>query len=210
MGQKVNPTAYRLGLYGNWKSKWFAKGKDMANYVLEDYKIRELIKQVSGPQAGISEIIIERGIGALTIFIYSARPGILIGRSGKQLEKLREDLTKMLKKKFKLEIVEIKKADSNAQVVAQNIGIQISKRMPFRRVAKQTLQKVIATGVAGARITISGRLDGAEISRDETFSSGSIPLTTLRKDIQFATYHAKTTYGVIGIKVWINCGDKII
>jgi len=209
MGQKVNPTAYRLGLYSNWKSKWFARGKEMADNVLEDFRIRELISNLAGPQAGISEIIIERGIGALTIFIYTARPGILIGRSGKQLEIMREALTKKLKKKFKLEIVEIKKADSNAQVVAQNIGIQISKRMPFRRVAKQALQKVISTGVAGARITISGRLDGAEISRDETFSSGSIPLTTLRKDIQFATYHAKTSYGVIGIKVWINSGDRV-
>ena len=157
MGQKVNPTAYRLGLYSNWKSKWFARGKEMADNVLEDFRIRELISNLAGPQAGISEIIIERGIGALTIFIYTARPGILIGRSGKQLEIMREALTKKLKKKFKLEIVEIKKADSNAQVVAQNIGIQISKRMPFRRVAKQALQKVISTGVAGARITISRR-----------------------------------------------------
>lgn len=208
MGQKVNPIAYRLGVYNNWKSKWFAKGKDFSKTLLEDVKLRELIMKNAGPQAGISEIIIERGIGNLTIIIHTARPGVLIGRGGKQLDELRSKIVKVIEKKFKLEVVEIKKPDADAAVVAQSIGMQISKRMPFRRASKQALQKVMSSGVAGARITISGRLDGAEISRDETFAEGSVPLTTLRKNISFATYHAPTTYGIVGIKVWINLGDK--
>ena len=207
MGQKVNPTLYRLSLNHAWKSKWFAKGRDFSNFLMEDVKIRDEIKKDAGPQAGISQVVIERSIGNLTIFIYTARPGVLIGRGGKQLEELRGKLAKVLNKKFKLEIVEIKKADADAAVVAQMIGMQISKRMSFRRVAKQTLQKVMASGVDGVRITIAGRLDGAEISRDETFIEGSVPLTTLRKNVQFATYHAPTTYGTIGIKVWINSKD---
>lgn len=209
MGQKVNPYVFRLGLNNNWRSRWFGKGKDFARFLLEDAALRDLITKSSGPQAGISEIVIERGVGNLTIYLYSARPGVLIGRGGKQLEELRGKIAKLIKRKFNLEIVEIKKADADAQVVAQSIGMQISKRMPFRRAVKQMLQKVKAAGVDGVRIRIAGRLDGAEISRDETFTDGSVPLTTLRKKIQFAKYDAPTTYGIIGIKVWINPGEKV-
>jgi small subunit ribosomal protein S3 len=209
MGKKVNPIAFRLGVYNNWKSKWFAKGSDYSKMLLEDNQIRNLIKKKSGPQAGISEVQIERGIGKLDIIIFTARPGVLIGRGGKQLESLRNDLSKVIDQKFKLEIVEVKKADLDAAVVAQMIGMQISKRMPFRRAAKQALQRVKDAGAKGVMIRVAGRLDGAEISRAESFKNGSIPLSTLRNDINFASYDAPTTYGIIGIKVWINLGEKV-
>lgn len=210
MGQKVNPIGYRLGVYNNWKSKWFAKGTTFAQFLLEDVKIRETIMKKMGPQAGISEIIIERGLGRLNLAIHSARPGVLIGRGGKQLEALRGFLAKELPgKKFKLDIVEVKKADLDAKVVSQSVGMQITKRMPFRRAVKQALQKVMASGAKGAKIMVSGRLDGAEIARKESFSDGSVPLTTLRNDIDFAVYHAPTTFGIVGVKVWINRGERI-
>ncbi len=209
MGKKVNPIAIRLGVYNNWKSRWFAKGSDYSKFLLQDNAIRNLIRKKSGPQAGISEIQIERGIGKLDIIISTARPGVLIGRGGKQLESLRGDLSKIIAEKFKLEIVEVKKADLDAAVVAQMIGMQISKRMPFRRASKQALQRVKDAGAKGVMIRVAGRLDGAEISRSENFKSGSIPLSTLRSDISFASYDAPTTYGIIGIKVWINLGEKV-
>ncbi len=209
MGKKVNPIAFRLGVYNNWKSKWFAKGSDYSKYLLQDSEIRTVIRKKSGPQAGISEIQIERGIGKLDIIIFTARPGVLIGRGGKQLESLRADLSKIVTEKFKLEVVEVKKADLDAAVVAQTIGMQISKRMPFRRASKQALQRVKDAGAKGVMIRVAGRLDGAEISRSESFKHGSIPLSTLRSDISFAKYDAPTTYGIIGIKVWINLGEKV-
>jgi small subunit ribosomal protein S3 len=209
MGKKVNPVAFRLGMYNNWKSKWFAKGSDYAKFLLQDSQIRETIKKKMGPSAAISEIQVERGIGRLDIIIYTARPGVLIGRGGKQLESLRADLGKVINEKFKLEIVEVKKADLDAAVVAQTIGMQISKRMPFRRASKQALQRVKDAGAAGVMIRVAGRLDGAEISRSETFKDGSIPLSTLRQQIGYGAYSAPTTYGIVGIKVWINLGEKV-
>ncbi len=209
MGQKVNPIAFRVGIQNTWKSRWFAKGADFAKNVGEDNMIREIITKFSGPQAAISSVEIERGIGRLSIIINSAKPGIIIGRGGKQLDLLRQELAKKINKKFKLDIIEIKKGDLDAAIVAQSIGTQISKRMPFRRAAKMTLQRVSSAGAKGVRITISGRLDGAEIARRETFSDGSVPLSTLRNDIDFAVYHAPTTYGIVGIKVWVNRGEKV-
>lgn len=208
MGQKVNPTSYRLPVYNNWKSKWFARGSEFAENVIKDWKIRDIITKKAGIQAGISEIIIERGVGRVSIVIATAKPGILIGRSGKQLESLRADLTKKLNFKFKLEVIEVKKPDLDANVVAQQIGVQIGKRMSFRRIGKQTVQKVMDAGAKGVMIRFAGRLDGAEIARSESFSLGSVPLTTLRSDIDFAVCHAKTTFGIVGIKVWINRGEK--
>lgn len=208
MGQKVNPINYRLPVYNNWKSKWFARGPEFAKNVIEDWKIRDVILKKSGIQAGISEIIIERGVGRVSIIISTAKPGIIIGRGGKQLESLRADLAKKLNFKFKLEIVEVKKPDLDANVVAQQIGVQINKRMSFRRIGKQTIQKVMDAGAKGVMIKFAGRLDGAEIARSEAFSLGSVPLTTLRSDIDFAICHAKTTYGIVGVKVWINRGEK--
>jgi small subunit ribosomal protein S3 len=209
MGQKVNPIGYRLPVYNNWKSKWFAKGSDFSKNVIEDWKIRDTIQKKAGIQAGISEIIIERGVGRVSIVILTAKPGILIGRGGKQLELLRAELSKKLSYKFKLDIVEVKKPDLDANVVAGQLGVQIGKRMPFRRLGKQTVQKVMDAGAKGVMVRFSGRLDGAEIARSESFGLGSVPLTTLRSDVDFAICHAQTTYGIVGIKVWINRGEKV-
>lgn len=210
MGNKANPVGLRLAVNKNWKSKWFAKSKsEFANNILEDNNIRSLIKNKMGPQAGISEIIIEKGLGRLEILIKSARPGIIIGKGGKQLESLRADLEKLLRnKKFKIEIVEVKKPDLDSMVVAQQIGMQISKRMPFRRVVKQAVQRVMESGAQGVMIRVAGRLGGVEISRAETYKEGSIPLSTLRSTVDFGVYHAPTTYGTIGVKVWINQGER--
>lgn len=210
MGKKANPIGFRLAVKNNWKSKWFARGSDYADKLIEDNRIREGIIKKMGPQAGISEIIIERGLGKLEIMIHSARPGVIIGRGGKQLESLREEIGKFLRdKKFRIDVVEVKKPDLDANVVAQQIGMQISKRMHFRRVAKQALRRVKEAGAKGIMIRIAGRLNGAEISRAETFKDGSMPLSTLRSDIDFGVYHASTTFGIIGIKVWINHGERI-
>lgn len=210
MGNKANPVGFRLAVNKDWKSKWFAKSKsEFAHNILEDNSIRSLIKNKMGPQAGISEIIIEKGLGRLEILIKSARPGIIIGRGGKQLESLRTDLEKLLgNKKFKIEIVEIKKPDLDAMVVAQQIGMQISKRMPFRRAIKQAIQRVMESGAQGVMVRVAGRLGGVEISRAETYKEGSIPLSTLRSTVDFGVYHAPTTYGTIGVKVWINQGER--
>lgn len=210
MGNKANPVGFRLAVNKDWKSKWFAKSKsEFANNILEDNNIRSLIKNKMGPQAGISEIIIEKGLGRLEILIKSARPGIIIGKGGKQLESLRADLEKLLgNKKFKIEIVEVKKPDLDSMVVAQQIGMQISKRMPFRRVVKQAIQRVMESGAQGVMIRVAGRLGGVEISRAETYKEGSIPLSTLRSTVDFGVYHAPTTYGTIGVKVWINQGER--
>ncbi len=210
MGKKTNPIGFRLSVNKNWKSKWFAKSdNDFSKNIIEDYKIRDTITKKMGPQAGISEIIIERGLGKLDVLIKSARPGIIIGKGGKQLEILRKEIDKLLKnKKFRLEIIEVKKPDIDARVVAQQVGMQISKRMPYRRAVKQVIQRVTENGAKGVMIRVAGRLGGAEISRAETYKEGSIPLSTLRNDVDFGIYHAPTTFGIIGIKVWINKGER--
>ena len=202
MGKKTNPIGFRLSLRKDWKSKWFAKSnKEFSHNILEDSKIRDLITVKMGPQAGISDILIERGIGKLEITIRSARPGVIIGKGGKQLEALRGELQKLLgKNKFKIEIVEVKKPDLDACIVAQQVGMQISRRMPFRRVTKQALRRVMESGAKGVMIRVAGRLNGAEISRSETYKDGSIPLSTLKSEISFGTYHAPTTFGTIGVK----------
>lgn len=210
MGKKANPVGFRLSVNKDWKSKWFAKSdKDFSANIIEDNSIRNLITKKMGPQAGISKVMIERGLGKLEIIIESARPGIIIGKGGKQLESLRFDLGRLLcGKKFKIEIIEVKKPDLNAKVVSQQIGMQISKRMPFRRVVKQAVQRVMESGAKGVMVRIAGRLNGAEISRYESYKEGSIPLSTLRTNIDFGVYHAPTTFGIIGIKVWINKGER--
>jgi len=211
MGKKTNPLGFRLSVSKNWRSKWFSKlDKDFSKNVIEDYKIRTLIIAKMGPQAGIADIQIEKGLGRMDIIINSARPGIIIGKGGKQLESLRHDLEELMAgKKFKIEIIEVKKPDLNAKVVSQQIGMQITKRMPFRRVTKQAVTRVMESGAKGVMIRVAGRLNGAEISRSETYKDGSIPLSTLRSNVDFGVYHAPTTFGTIGVKVWINLGDRI-
>lgn len=208
MGQKANPIANRLYLTKNWQGKWFAMGKDYAPRIIEDEKIRRLIFETVGPQAMIGRIEIERSIGDLKVAIFTGRPGVIIGRAGKGLQILRDKLTKIVKGKFKLDVIEIKKSDLDAQIVSDNIGIQISKRLPYRRAVKQSIGKVMDAGAKGIKICISGRLGGAEIARREKFNEGSVPLSTLRKNISFGVTHAKTTFGVIGVKVWINTPEE--
>lgn len=209
MGQKVNPYSYRLPLTKKWLSRWFDP-KHMRQNLLQDILIREAIYKKYGPSAGVGTIEIERHKTDTTIFIHTAKPGILIGRGGKGIEELRNFIEKKFGGQFKLEIMEIKKSDGDALVIAQSIGNQIEKRINYRRAGKQAIEKALQSGAKGIRIIISGRLRGAEIARTETFNKGLVPLANLRSDIDFGLYHAKTTYGIIGVKVWVFKGPLMI
>lgn len=204
MGHKVNPKSYRLPLRHNWDSHWFSSNKATYRKQLnEDIKIRDLINTTAGPQAAISQIVIERSAGKTKIIISTGRPGVLIGRSGQGVEKLTAEVRKLTGERADVEIQEIKKPDLSACLVAQNIGQQISRRVAYRKAVKMAMQKVTQAGAKGVKINVAGRLNGAEIARSEKFSEGSIPLSTLRANIDFAVYHAHTTYGTVGIKVWL-------
>lgn len=209
MGQKVNPQLARLPITRQWSSKWFA-GKRFAEYVVEDAKIRQMITKKLGPQAGIDRILIERTRDTLIITIATARPGVVIGRAGVGIEDLRNYINKDVLKnspyqgKSRIIVSEIRVAELSAAFVAQNIGIQITKRINFRRAAKQAVERTMQRGARGIKVTLSGRLNGAEIARTESFSDGNIPLSQLKSNIDYAVYHAPTTYGIIGIKVWIH------
>lgn len=211
MGQKVNPIGFRVGVTSPWKSRWFS-AKDFQQKLREDVKLREFIHS-KWKAASISDVVIERSANAIRVVISTSRPGVLIGRGGAGIE----DLTRALKTRFfrgkrvemKVDVQEIKVPDENAVIVAGQIAEQIEKRVPFRRVLKGMIDQVMAAhGVEGAKIEISGRLGGAEMSRREWTAKGKIPLHTLRADIDFAKAEAHTTYGVIGIKVWIFKGEK--
>lgn len=207
MGQKIHPDSIRLILTKNWNSKWFAGKKDFANFLIEDIKIREAIHNQYGANSGIAKIIIERNPQELTINIHTSKPGVLIGRQGKGINDLKALLAKINKLKIRLNIIEIKNPDMVAQLVAANIGQQITKRISYRRAIKQAIEKTMQAGAKGVKIMASGRLSGAEIARKELMSQGTIPSSNLKKNIDFAIFHTKTTYGIIGIKVWINKGD---
>jgi len=204
MGHKINPRSFRLPINRDWDSYWFTSNtKNYRDQLNIDIKIRELIEKKFGPQGAIARIVIERTAEKTKITIHSARPGILIGRSGQGIDSLTADIRKQISGKVEVEVVEIKKPDLNAKLVAQSIGQQITRRVPYRKAVKMALQKVMQAGVNGAKICVSGRLNGAEIARVEKFSEGSIPLTSLRANIDFSVYHAQTIYGTVGIKVWI-------
>jgi len=208
MGQKVHPRVFRIGITGNWKSKWFAK-KDYAHYLEQDIKIRKYIFSKLR-EAGIASIDIERLGEEVTINLYTSKPGLVIGRGGASSEELKKDIKKrFLNKKIKvnLNIHEVANPTQNAQLVCQNIIDQLEKRIPFRRVAKRAVEQVMQLGVKGIKIMVGGRLDGAEIARKEKFTQGSMPLHTLRADINYARGVAHTTYGSVGVKVWINKGE---
>lgn len=205
MGQKVNPKSFRMINTKQWLSRWFDP-KNMAKNIIDDIRTRETIWQKLGAQAGIGRVEIERDKTHVRILIYTAKPGIIIGRSGKGIEELRNLLTKKFGLGLKLEVIEIKKPDADAMVVAQSIGYQIEKRINYRRAAKQAIDKAMSSGAKGIKIIISGRLRGAEIAREEKFTDGLVPLANLRSDIDFAIYHARTSYGVIGVKIWIYKG----
>ncbi|MGI5908325.1 MAG: 30S ribosomal protein S3 [Christensenellales bacterium] len=206
MGQKVNPHGFRVGVIKDWDTRWFASKKDFANNLYEDYKLREFLKKKLF-QAGISKIEIERAAQRVTINIHTAKPGMVIGKGGTGVELLRKELVKITGKNVVVNIIEIKNPDLDAQLVAENIAAQLEKRISFRRAMKQTMGRTMKSGAKGVKLQVSGRLGGAEIARTEGYHDGSIPLQTLRADIDFGFTEAKTTYGRIGVKVWIYKGE---
>ncbi|MGV3713129.1 30S ribosomal protein S3 [Pseudolysinimonas sp.] len=210
MGQKVNPYGFRLGITTDHTSRWFADstkpGQRYADYVAEDVKIRNLLK-TSLDRAGVAKIEIERTRDRVRVDIHTARPGIVIGRRGAEAERIRADLEKLTKKQIQLNILEVKNPEAEAQLVAQGIAEQLSARVAFRRAMRKGLQGAQRAGAKGVRIQVSGRLGGAEMSRSEFYREGRVPLHTLRANIDYGFYEAKTTFGRIGVKVWIYKGD---
>lgn len=205
MGQKVNPIGLRLGINRTWDSRWFA-GKDYAKYLHQDFKIREYIQETLA-QAGISKVIIERPAKKVRVNIYSARPGILIGKKGADIDKLKQTLAKMTGVDVAVNIVEIRKPELDGQLIADNISQQIERRVSFRRAMKRAMQSTMRQGALGIRVNCGGRLGGAEIARVEWYREGRVPLHTLRSDIDYATSAAETTYGIVGVKVWVYKGE---
>lgn len=207
MGQKVNPHGLRIGIIKDWDSKWFAD-KDYEKFLLEDIKVREFIKEKLF-LSGIARVQIERASQKTRISIYTAKPGMVIGRQGSNIELLKGDLKKMTDSNIDINIVEIKTPDMNAILVAENIASQLERRIAFRRAMKQCVGRTMRMGAKGIKIQVGGRLGGAEIARSETYREGSIPLHTLRADIDYGTAEAHTTYGRIGVKVWIYKGEVL-
>ena len=207
MGQKVNPHGLRVGVIKGWDSKWYA-GKDYEKFLLEDIKIREFIKEKLF-LSGISKVEIERASNKARISIHTAKPGMVIGRQGSNIELLKSDLKKMTESAIEINIVEVKTPDMDATLVAENIAAQLERRIAFRRAMKQGVGRTMRMGAKGIKITCGGRLGGAEIARSESYREGSIPLHTLRADIDYGTAEAHTTYGRIGIKVWIYKGEVL-
>ena len=206
MGQKVHPTGARLGITTDWSSKWYANSKDFSNYLVEDQKIRKFLKKKLYA-AGISEIQIERTAKLVKINILTAKPGIIIGKGGAGVESLKAEVTKLIGKDVNLNIVEVKNVDLDAQLVAENISGQLERRISFRRAMKQCMQKTMKAGALGIKTAVSGRLGGADMARTEFYKEGNIPLQTLRADIDYGFAEADTTYGKIGVKVWIYKGE---
>jgi small subunit ribosomal protein S3 len=205
MGQKVNPIGLRLGINRTWDSRWFA-GKDYATKLLQDIKLRAHVLETL-KQAGVARVVIERAANKTAVTIHTARPGVIIGKKGSDIEKLRKDLSKFTGGEVTLNIVEIRKPEMDAQLVADGIAQQLERRVAFRRAMKRSIQSALRLGAGGIRIACSGRLAGAEIARREGYREGRVPLHTLRADIDYATSRALTTYGIIGIKVWIFKGE---
>jgi len=209
MGQKVHPFIQRIGLIRTWNSRWFAKSKDFPGLILQDYKIRKFIK-AKFKQAAVSKVIIERLAEKVKIRIMSARPGIIIGRHGQDIERLREDLNTIVGAEISIDIEDIKNPALDAQLVAENISLQLEKRVAFRRAIKRSIDQAMNSGAQGIKVCCAGRLGGAEMSRTETYKQGKIPLATLRADIDYGFAEALTTYGLIGVKVWIYKGEVLL
>ena len=207
MGQKVNPHGMRVGVIKDWDSRWYAE-KDFADFLVEDYKIREFLKKKLY-SAGISKIEIERASDRVKVIIFTAKPGVIIGKGGADIEKLKTELAKLTEKKLVVDIKEIKKPDREAQLVAENIAQQLENRVSFRRAMKSTMSRTLKAGAQGIKTAVSGRLGGADIARTEFYSEGTIPLQTLRADIDYGFAEADTTYGKLGVKVWIYKGEVL-
>ena len=205
MGQKVNPHGLRVGVIKDWDSKWYAEA-DFADCLIEDHKIRTFLKKRLY-SAGVSKIEIERASERVKIIIYTAKPGVVIGKGGAEIEKLKAELQKIVSKKLIVDIKEIKRPDKDAQLVAENIAAQLENRVSYRRALKSTMSRTMKSGALGIKAAVAGRLGGADIARSEFYSEGTIPLQTLRADIDYGFAEADTTYGKLGVKVWIYKGE---
>lgn len=209
MGQKVNPHGLRVGVIKDWDTQWYADKKAFSVNLKEDYELRKFVKNTYF-QAAISSIKIERAANKVAVTVFTARPGVLIGKAGAEIEVMKNSLAKIAKgKQIAINIVEVKKPDSDSQLVAESIAAQLEKRASFRRSMKQAISRAMRLGVKGIKVMVSGRLDGAEIARSEQYHEGSIPLQTLRADIDYGFAEALTTFGLIGVKVWIYKGEVL-
>jgi len=208
MGQKINPHGLRVGVIKDWDSRWFEKDETFGDTLVSDYKIREYLKNLLQP-AGVPKIEIERDNKRVRVFIHCAKPGMVIGRGGTEIEKLRVAIEALAGKPVTVNVVEVKSPDMNAQLVAENIASQLERRISFRRAMKQCIGRTMRLGAKGIKIAVSGRLGGAEIARTEHYREGTIPLQTIRADIDYGFWEANTTYGKIGIKVWIYRGEVL-
>ena len=206
MGQKVHPIGFRLGINRSWDSLWFAKKGDYGKYLIEDYKIRQFIKK-NIKNAGVSEVVIERSSKKCTVSIHTSRPGFVIGKKGSDIEKIKNKISKITKDEVSVNIKEIKKPELNAYLVSENIAQQLEKRVAYRRAMKRAMQATMRLGAKGIKVSVSGRLAGNDIARTEWLREGSIPLHTLRANLDYAESEALTTYGMIGVKVWIYKGE---
>ena len=206
MGQKMHPHGLRVGVIKDWNSKWYADSKNFSDYLVEDKKIREYVKKKLYV-SGISKIEIERNAKIVKVNVYTAKPGLVIGKGGALVESLKAELQKMINKDVNLNIVEVKDFDTDAQLVAENIASQLERRISFRKAMKQVMQKAMKAGALGIKTAVSGRLAGADMARTEFYKEGTIPLQTLRADIDYGFAEANTTYGKIGVKVWIYKGE---
>ncbi len=206
MGQKIHPYGFRIGIIKEWRSRWIAGKKEYRANLAEDWKLRRFIKRRLF-SAGISDIQIERKAQAVEVTIYTAKPGVVVGRGGQGIDQLRKDLASQTGKKVQINIQEVTKIDMDSTLVAENVASQLEKRIAFRRAMKQAMQRAIKSGAQGIKIMVAGRLGGAEIARCEWNREGRIPLHTLRADIDYGTAEAKTVYGVIGVKVWVYRGE---
>lgn len=206
MGQKVNPISIRLGVNRTWDSRWYAEGKDYSNLLHQDFKIREFITNRL-KQAGIAKVIIERPAKRPQVTVHAARPGVIIGKKGADIEQLRKDLNELSGSEVALNIVEVRKPEVDAQLVAESVAQQLERRASFRRAMKRSVQTAMRLGAGGIRINCAGRLGGAEIARTEWYREGRVPLHTLRADVDYGFAEGLTTYGIIGVKVWIYRGD---
>ncbi len=208
MGQKMHPHGLRVGVIKDWNSKWYADSKNFSDYLVEDKKIREYVKKKLYV-SGISKIEIERNAKIVKVNVYTAKPGLVIGKGGALVESLKAELQKMINKDVNLNIVEVKDFDTDAQLVAENIASQLERRISFRKAMKQVMQKAMKAGALGIKTAVSGRLAGADMARTEFYKEGTIPLQTLRADIDYGFAEANTTYGKIGVKVWIYKGEVL-
>ena len=206
MGQKVNPIGLRLGINRSWDSIWFAKKRDYGRLLIEDYKIRDYIKK-NIVNSGVSQVLIERSAKKCVVSIYTSRPGFVIGKKGAEVDKIKKNLSKISKSEISLNIKEIKKPELNAYLVAENIAQQLVKRIAYRRAMKRAMQSALRLGAKGIRVCLAGRLAGNEIARTEWLREGSVPLHTFRAEVDYAEAEALTTYGLIGVKVWIYKGE---